>query len=716
MFNSPKMIKTIKFFVAAATVFGVCFFIFKTYQGQTGKNQGNNSKQQEEKDNFLALGNLSPGKIEDPLEYTGVDNLKEKSNFQEEIYASNTNKPVITNQWFSSVYFSDVSEALFAYPLVVKFTKEGFQVGYPNIHKTPDAIFGSFSGDVKVDLNEKVSAFVFASSDLSVQVLLKSDTTNRDIATVTITRGSPYVFVDIVEKNQAITIETIDVIQDQGNDTYSSKAPMQATYGLFFDESKFEIAHEEGDYRKLDIKAAANKTLFSVGIAAKDMQLESLKQYALDPIDDTQVNFSIIEGEYVNTMSYVTRDSKKTLLALFSWQNQFDKMTQFSESLNTIRGQQEIYIGNKTQFSLSRTVPKEQLEVGKFSSQDRDALKKMINKDVTQFKGFAGNDTYFLGKEIFRAAQLYDLAMQLNLVDESKILHDALRAELERWKIQSMDINNEYANHYLAYDPQIKGIVGYSPSFGSEEFNDHHFHYGYFIHAAAILGRYDTTYVQQNKEFMNLFVKDFVNYDKTDENFAFLRNFDLYERHSWAAGRTPFSDGNNQESSSEAVHAYYGAYAWSRVIENKELEEVSLWLYNSEIDSAKRYWFIADSQDSLYDSYQHSVISLLWAGKIEWATWFSAEAEAKLGIQLLPMYAGSDYLFFSPKEIDSYLAETAFPQKKLFFDYLVMFSAPNNPIRAKELLQDMSDDEFDGGNSRSFTYAWISQIQASDKN
>ena len=34
-------------------------------------------------------------------------------------------------------------------------------------------------------------------------------------------------------------------------------------------------------------------------------------------------------------------------------------------------------------------------------------------------------------------------------------------------------------------------MVGLTPSFGSEEFNDHHFHYGYFLSAAGLLGADD---------------------------------------------------------------------------------------------------------------------------------------------------------------------------------------------------------------------------------
>jgi endoglucanase Acf2 len=34
--------------------------------------------------------------------------------------------------------------------------------------------------------------------------------------------------------------------------------------------------------------------------------------------------------------------------------------------------------------------------------------------------------------------------------------------------------------------------------------------------------------------------------------FPFLRNFDVYQGHSWASGNSEFADGNNMESSESA--------------------------------------------------------------------------------------------------------------------------------------------------------------------
>ena len=42
-----------------------------------------------------------------------------------------------------------------------------------------------------------------------------------------------------------------------------------------------------------------------------------------------------------------------------------------------------------------------------------------------------------------------------------------------------------------------------------------------------------------------------------------LRVFDGWASHSWASGTSPFADGNNQESSSEAVTAWAGLRLWA---------------------------------------------------------------------------------------------------------------------------------------------------------
>jgi hypothetical protein len=57
--------------------------------------------------------------------------------------------------------------------------------------------------------------------------------------------------------------------------------------------------------------------------------------------------------------------------------------------------------------------------------------------------------------------------------------------------------------------------------FGNTYYNDHHFHYGYFVHAAAVIAYLDPAWLKQgtNKDWVNMLVRDFANGVDTDSFF-----------------------------------------------------------------------------------------------------------------------------------------------------------------------------------------------------
>lgn len=79
--------------------------------------------------------------------------------------------------------------------------------------------------------------------------------------------------------------------------------------------------------------------------------------------------------------------------------------------------------------------------------------------------------------------------------------------------------------------------------FGNTYYNDHHFHYGYHILAAALLGHLDPAWIDQNREYVNTLVRDIANPSKEDTYFPQWRNFDWYHGHSWAHGLYAAADG-----------------------------------------------------------------------------------------------------------------------------------------------------------------------------
>ena len=69
-------------------------------------------------------------------------------------------------------------------------------------------------------------------------------------------------------------------------------------------------------------------------------------------------------------------------------------------------------------------------------------------------------------------------------------------------------------------------------------------------------------------------------------------------------------------------------------------------------------------------------MSLNWGGKRDYATWFSPEPAAMLGILVIPMSPASTYLGGDPDRITANVEEATggeFDQK--FGDYLLMYAA-----------------------------------------
>lgn len=108
--------------------------------------------------------------------------------------------------------------------------------------------------------------------------------------------------------------------------------------------------------------------------------------------------------------------------------------------------------------------------------------------------------------------------------------------------------------------------------FGNTYYNDHHFHWGYFILTAAIIGRLDPSWIPANKDWVNTLVRDVANPSTRDPFFPVCRSFDWFAGHSWAHGLFESLDGKDQESSSEDAMHVYAIKMWGNVVGDKNME------------------------------------------------------------------------------------------------------------------------------------------------
>ncbi len=99
-----------------------------------------------------------------------------------------------------------------------------------------------------------------------------------------------------------------------------------------------------------------------------------------------------------------------------------------------------------------------------------------------------------------------------------------------------------------------------------------------------------------------------------------------------------------------------------------------------------------------------------WGGKRDYATWFSAEPSAILGIQLIPMSPSSGYLAGDPDRIRTNVREGG---SGPLADYALMYAGlagREDAQTALEQARDLKDNAIDQGNSRSYLLAYLMQL------
>ena len=131
-----------------------------------------------------------------------------------------------------------------------------------------------------------------------------------------------------------------------------------------------------------------------------------------------------------------------------------------------------------------------------------------------------------------------------------------------------------------------------------------------------------------------------------------------------------------------------------------------------EAHAATAYWTGFDRSDPVYEGFEHGVVGINWGGKRDYATWFSPEPSAILGIQLIPMSPSSGYLAGDAERIRANVAEAG---SGALGDYALMYAGLAGPEDARAALQearDLPDDAIDQGSSRSYLLAYLMRLAA----
>uniref|UniRef100_A0ACD5X897 Uncharacterized protein n=1 Tax=Avena sativa TaxID=4498 RepID=A0ACD5X897_AVESA len=256
--------------------------------------------------------------------------------------------------------------------------------------------------------------------------------------------------------------------------------------------------------------------------------------------------------------------------------------------------------------------------------------------------------SYFYGKAIARAARLALIAEEVGCPDVIPAVHRFLTATVTPW------LNGSFEGNGFLYDPTWGGLVtrqgttDTGADFGFGIYNDHHYHLGYFVYAIAVLAKIDPAWGREYMPQAYSMVADFMTTSASDY-YPRMRTFDLWKLHSWAGGLTEFGDGRNQESSSEAVNAYYSAALLGLSYGDAPLVSAAATLTALEMLAAQTWWHVREG-DAIYEgdfTGSNRVVGVVWANKRDSGLWFAPPEwkECRLGIQLLPIVPISEVLF-----------------------------------------------------------------------
>ncbi|KAJ4312405.1 endo-1,3-beta glucanase [Fusarium piperis] len=269
---------------------------------------------------------------------------------------------------------------------------------------------------------------------------------------------------------------------------------------------------------------------------------------------------------------------------------------------------------------------------------------------------------YFSGKAL---AKFGTIVYVIN-----NLLGDAALAQsgLNKLKTAFARFGTNKQNFPLVYETAWGGLVssasyvtGQSGSdFGNTYYNDHHFHYGYHILAAAYIGSMDSKWLAANKAYVNSLVRDFANPSSNDKYYPLWRSFDWYHGHSWAHGLTAMWDGKDQESSSEDIMSVYALKMWGQVIQDTSLvARANLQLAVMTRAMQQYYYYTTDNVAQPSNFIGNKVAGILFENKIHHTTWFSPNIEAVQGIHMIPILPPSNLArtkTFVQQEWDTYFS------------------------------------------------------------
>lgn len=354
-------------------------------------------------------------------------------------------------------------------------------------------------------------------------------------------------------------------------------------------------------------------------------------------------------------------------------------------------------------------------------------IKTALTKDVNDndFAALVKNvdSMYYAGKLLDKFA--YILYVCQYIVKDSGLTSTAF-SKLQ--DAMAIFIGNKQV-YPLCYETEWGGICSTggmangdtSIDFGNSMYNDHHFHYGYHIHAASMLAKVDKDinggkWLAANKTWVQTLVRDVANPSTADTSFPVFRNFDWYIGHSLAHGITAYADGKDEESSSEDYNFSYAMKIWGQQIGDANMVNRANIMLAIQRRSMNSYMLYNQDNSAIDSKFKPNIVSgIKFGNRIDHATYFGTNPEYIHGIHMLPITPISSFIrspSFVKYEYESFLKSRQSAFVKSWMGVVYLNVALYDPQTAWNFFSVSNFDYgyLDDGMSLSWTLSYIAGV------
>ncbi|WP_159942723.1 MULTISPECIES: glycosyl hydrolase [unclassified Nocardiopsis] len=628
--------------------------------------------------------------------------------------------PAPTNEWWSSLIFqrypdNPYGENLYAHPASFRPHAGGLEMGYPEDHQVvADGLKYEYPHRADLSLGaaglDSPDTRVADSGDWTVTAHWEGGGASLR---VTLGQGLPFAYAETGGDAEVTFSAPPEVWHQDGS-----------VVGASVDERHYALfAPSDTPWNRSGntfTAATGNGGHYSVAVLPSPEDLDTFAPYAHSFVTGSVVEYDYDEAAATLTSTYRLETEAReagaegALTALYphQWDNATTDLTDLSYA--SPRGRMRVVEGDSftTELTTQGILP----SLPTVEEADHDRMRQLIDEVLAEEELFPEpGDTYWDGKAMGRLAQLVPIADSIGHTEARDRLLDLVRGRMEEW----LSAGGDRQFHHNA---EWGTMLGFPDSFGAaQELNDHDFHYGYFVSAAAVIARYDSAWAREDAwgGMVRLLIRDVAATDPDDPMFPRLRSFSPYAGHGWASGHAGFAAGNNQESSSEGMHFAAATALFGSLTGDEELRDLGVYLHTTQASAIARYWQdhegTAPSDASAFpEDFDHDVVGMVWGDGGDYRIWWDGGDEEHYGINYLPITAGSLYLGHDPEHAGTMyqsLVERLGREPEIWRDIHWEHRALSDGDDALRMFEEQwRDYEPEAGESKPHTYQWVSTL------